>query len=352
MKSLQIMVAAHRCLCVVAALLAAQAVQAADAPPRVALDLTTERDFPITGAQEWTKLLGDLGISNVRIHSGGSAEIKVDETKPSRGGRSFRVFGVLHANGSLEVPGGNFKTSDRAAIKQWLAKLGADGREALVVEQGPFGLLPSHLEKINDDLQQVVSTTTKDEAALDVVRTIGKQLKYPLRFERGAEAVLKAARLGDDLQGLSAGAALAAACRAGGLTIAPGREAQGGLQYAIARGQRGKPGWPIGRDVGSQAPRVLPGLFDEAAVEISETPLVDVLAAVSAQLETKLLVDRYALADQQIALGELVANLPAKRTTYGLVLRRVLGKARLTYELRVDERGRPFLWVTTSKPVE
>ncbi len=46
------------------------------------------------------------------------------------------------------------------------------------------------------------------------------------------------------------------------------------------------------------------------------------------------------------------AELPSKRISYSQTLGRVLGQAKLKYELRVDEAEQPFLWVTTFKPVK
>ena len=325
---------------------------AADPSPRASFDLTTEQGFPITGAQEWTKVLSDLGISNVRIHSGAATEVKIDESQQTRGQRSYKVFGILRANGSLDLPGGNFRSADRAGLKQWLTKLGAGGKEGVTVEAGPFGLLPSQLEKINDDLEQTVAASTTGATAEKVVQAVGKQLRFPLRVDPSAETPLKRSRMIDELKGLSAGTALAAVCRSAGCILVPTPDNRGAMRYEVTHSRRGDSGWAVGRDVGSKGVRVLPGLFDNADVEISETPLLDVLTSISQQLDAPLVIDRYALADQRIDLDKLVANHPAKKTTYGLALRRVLGKALLRYELRVDEQGRPFLWVSTVQTVE
>ena len=77
-----------------------------------------------------------------------------------------------------------------------------------------------------------------------------------------------------------------------------------------------------------------------------------VLSAVQQQLEVPLFFDQYALSREQIDVDRQIANLPARNTTFAVALRRVLGKARLVYEFRVDERGQPFLWITTAKKID
>ena len=45
------------------------------------------------------------------------------------------------------------------------------------------------------------------------------------------------------------------------------------------------------------------------------------------------------------------ADVPDGRMSYSQTLRRVLSQAKMKYDLRVDEAEKPFLWITTVKPV-
>jgi hypothetical protein len=47
----------------------------------------------------------------------------------------------------------------------------------------------------------------------------------------------------------------------------------------------------------------------------------------------------------------VIVSHPRARTTYSIALRKILFQAEPTSELRVDEPGKPFLWVTTVKPI-
>ena len=153
----------------------------------ISLDLTTESGFPINGAPEWNRLLGELGVSNMRIHSGQSLQVSVEESTSGRGAHRYRVLGVLHANGQLELPGGSFRSSDRAGLKRWLDRLNDQGKEGVTVAPGPFGLLPSQLEQINDDLEQPVAVSTGTLSASRAVQAIGGKLKYRLRVDRRSQ---------------------------------------------------------------------------------------------------------------------------------------------------------------------
>ena len=63
-----------------------------------------------------------------------------------------------------------------------------------------------------------------------------------------------------------------------------------------------------------------------------------------------MLFDHNALARQGIDADKATVSHPQQRTTYSLALRKMLGKIRLKFEVRIDEAGKPFLWVSTLKP--
>ena len=46
-----------------------------------------------------------------------------------------------------------------------------------------------------------------------------------------------------------------------------------------------------------------------------------------------------------------MVTLPRSRTTYSLALKKLLFQAGLKFEVRVDEAGTPFLWISTIKPL-
>ena len=68
-------------------------------------------------------------------------------------------------------------------------------------------------------------------------------------------------------------------------------------------------------------------------------------------VEVPILMDYNAMARHGIDPAKAMVAMPAMRTVYATALRRLLGKVGLRYEIRVDEAGKPFLWITTMKPV-
>ena len=92
---------------------------------------------------------------------------------------------------------------------------------------------------------------------------------------------------------------------------------------------------------------VAPGMFEVLNVELDDIPLSQLLGVLGERLKLPMVIDRPALAAQQIDLAKHV-SLPAGQSMYAIVLRKTLFQLRLKYELRADDGDRPFVWITTS----
>jgi len=92
----------------------------------------------------------------------------------------------------------------------------------------------------------------------------------------------------------------------------------------------------------------LPELFKFLNVEITKTPVAEVLTAIGGRVKAPILIDHNSVVRFQVDLATPV-DLPKANTFYAAALDRMLFQAKLKYELRIDEANKPFLWVTTLK---
>lgn len=339
----------HRVCGIVLLAACASSAVAADAP-RVSLELVTQRGLSATAPQEWQRELAELGISGLRIRSATGADEMSIKQLGSADAPSYKVVGILAADGVLYLPGGKFTLHDTGKLRKWLDTLRDDGAEGVTGQRSAFGLTASQLEKVNGDLQTPVRFSTGDMSAQAAVGQIAAGLRIPLSLEAGAARALGGVKLSNELQGLSSGTALAVIVRPGGLVFAPRRERGGQLEYRIGRPQAGRDAWPIGWKPQKRRSQVLPDLFEMLNVEIREISVAQAVAAIQGRLKVPFLYDRNAIALYDADPAAADASVPAKRMSYSLVLRRVLAQSKLKFELRVDEREKPFLWITTVKP--
>ena len=107
------------------------------------------------------------------------------------------------------------------------------------------------------------------------------------------------------------------------------------------------PGWPV-----EEAPiKAYPKLFTRIPLQVNQTPLAGVLTAIERRLELPFLVDPGATKGKDgkaVDLATTLVSYNKKKTSYSLALSKVLlqAKPRLRHELRQDENGKRFLWIT------
>jgi hypothetical protein len=320
------------------------------AKARVSLELVTEKGLPVTGTQQWYQVLTDVGVTNLRIRSANGGDETGIEKHGTKEAPSYQVVGIVKADNTLYLPGGKFTTRDAARLKKWLADLSDLGSEGVTQPKSAFGMTPSQILDVNDDLKKPVAVATKDMPAAQAMEKIAAGLKHGFEIDAAARQALAGTKVEEDLIGLSSGTAVAVILRPAGLVLSPERPAGGTIQYRVSKPAAGRESWPIGWKLEDSDRKVLPKLFEMINVEIDETPVSDAVAALESRLKIPFLWDHNALALHGIDPAKVEAKLPAKKLSYSLILQRVLSQAKLKKELRVDEAGRPFLWITTIKP--
>ena len=106
--------------------------------------------------------------------------------------------------------------------------------------------------------------------------------------------------------------------------------------------------WPVGTRAQSGAQELAPGLLEFINVEIVDQPLDDTLNVIQQRLKIPFLYDHNALARHEVDLHASV-SLPRTRTFYKKILDQLLFQKLLRCELRTDDAGKPFVWITSAK---
>jgi hypothetical protein len=298
--------------------------------------------------QEWLQALKRAGVPNVKLRSGrpgDKPEIDVQGTPDSP---VYHVTALLGAGDQLVVPGARFRRSEAKQLVEWLddlAKRGpAERREAL----GPFGLTAKQFQEVRDDLARPAGFTTRGLARSEAIEKLRGRLGLPLQIEGELEGGDD--KLEEELGRLSCGTALACVLRPMGFAMTP-REAGGRLGYAVAKAKLDKEVWPVGWPPEKSQPELLPALFELRNVNVQGVSAAKVLEVIAKQLDVPVLMDHNALARYGIEPDKVGVSLPQQRTSYSIALRRLLFKAGLKFEVRADEAGKPFFWISTVKPV-
>jgi hypothetical protein len=327
----------------------------AEAAARVELELVMQGNFPLTSQQQWYKLLTELKVDNLQIRKAGADDKVEVKVSGSESNPVYRVRGMLTGNNELVVPGERFSSRDRARLAQWLKQLRENGPEPAKGQKSlPFGLAAKQLAAVHEDLAHTVDSSTKDLAPAEAVAKIASDLSRPLVLDAAAKAALQVAEpVREDLAGLSSGTALAYLLRPAGLVYEPRTAKQvKKIEYVVYKPIAGHTPWPVGWPPEVKPAELVPDLMETLnEIEIDET-LAETLAAIGERLGAPILYDHVALARQGVDPYKAKVSLNGKQWWYGKIIDKIMFKAKLKGEWRVDEAGKPLLWVTTYKKVK
>ena len=316
------------------------------AAPRVSFELVTDTGFAITDSQRWIDVMKDLDQSGIRIRGGRPGDETSIENRGTEASPSYHVVGILMANNQLALPYGKFSLRDRAGIAKWIEKLKDGGIDGFTTQKAAFGLTSEELVEFDKQLSKPINIDTKGVRAGDVARTISRSLNMETSVTASARrAFARNESVLDELKGLSAGTALAATLRPLGLVLAPEKPRGGKVRLVISAVREVEESWPVGWPPQAKPREAAPKLYEYLLVEVDRTPILEAIQAIQGRVETPFLFDHNGMARQQIDLTTEV-SFAKKRVQYLRVLNQVLFQARLKSEVRLDEAGKAFLWIS------
>lgn len=314
------------------------------------MELITEPGFPATGSHRWMQMLKDLNVSNLRIRSSRSGDKMGVRERGTASSPIYQVTGLLTNRNTLRLPGGEFGFGDKPGIARWIAKLKEGGESGLFETAGAFGLTATQLVKVHESLNGPVVFSTKDQRSYDAMKRIAGTLSLSFSADQGAvNRMVGDNPVRDELQGLSAGTALAAILRPLGLILVPQKQPGGQIKLLITDVRRSSESWPIGWPPEESPRDTLPELFNFLKVEIQDQPLSTALTAIQGRIKAPILYDHNSLALESIDPSQVKVSHPDVRTYYKRIVDLLVNQAKLTSELRVDEAGKAFLWISSRR---
>lgn len=318
----------------------------------VELELVGDGPGAASAFQQWLQTLSRAGVKHkVRIRSAQAIDKVGIEDRGTKDSPLYVVTGIVKSADELLLPAGRFRRRDAARLAGWLDDLAKYGPEDRRPAKSAFGLSQEEFERIHKETARPIGFSTKGLARAEAVERIGHRLSPPPKIDPKLADALKNDQVGEELSGLSCGTALAYVLRPMGWCLVP-RGLDGGTVWAVVEAQRGLEVWPVGWDREKKLwPKVLPELFELRNVNLDGVSAATALEAIGQRLKVPVLVDHNALARHGIDPAKQIVSHPRSRTNYSQVLRTILFQAGLKYELRVDEADKPFLWISTVKPM-
>jgi len=320
----------------------------AASPSNVRLEIAQMAGAPLESPQQWLQSLDRVGLAGIRIRAARPGDVSRVEQRGDGANATFQVLAVLNRRGELELPGRvRIRTGGVGQLQAWLENLAPQQTEGSGGDADrAFGLSDRELVGLYEQLATPVDASTVGESRAKLLVEIGKSASVPLEVRPDVRRqVVRSGPVQDELKGVSSGTALAALLRPLNLVMVPLQTSPGQFAMRIRREQSVVEAWPIGWPSEKTDAQTLPVLLETFPVEISDTPLTTAVSALQQRLAVPVLFDWKAINAKQLKLDEVKVNVPRTKTYYKRVLSRVLSRARLEMNVRVDEAQRPFIWV-------
>ena len=296
--------------------------------------------------QEWGKALSEAEIK-ARLRPAKEGEKPGIEVRGTDDSPIYIVTAVVEGRSELIVPGGKFRRGQMKELAAWIKDIEERGPPERRAAMGPFGLTAKQIDSIHADLSKPIGIATHGMTRSEAVQKISANLGLPLKID--GELTEGDEKIEEDLSEVSAGTALAYILRPCGFSMIP--VASGGkLGYTVAKINLDEKPWPIGTPPKNRS-EALPGLFEFRNVKVSGVSATKLLQVIGKQMKVPILFDYSAMARHGIDADKAVVEFPQARTTYSRALGRMLTKVGLKFEIMVDENDKPFLWISTVKPV-
>jgi hypothetical protein len=140
---------------------------------------------------------------------------------------------------------------------------------------------------------------------------------------------------------------VAAVARSAGAVLVP-KASRSGTELVLVPAAVGSDSWPIGwpPEVKDES-KVVPKLFDFTRVDIDGVPASRAMDAIADYIQVPMLFDYNNMVQHRVDLKKPV-KVAAGQSYYRRILDRVLFQVGLKADVRIDDAGKPFLWITTS----
>lgn len=316
-------------------------------------------------AQEWGSVLNSAGFQGVQIRGGNGSDVL--DIRDS-GADSYRVSGMLTKDNQLLLPG-NARFSIRRAreIKPYLERQIAFLRENRTAESASSEMeiasgANSGLSYGSDggaeqeflfrDLAEPVGFRTKEVSRKKVIQKLAKSFQTEVRFPKSIRQMFDDSDfVTEELEKTSRGTAFVYVLRYLGYCLVPEKDENGRYFLQVVSAEKADPNriLPVGYSVENPTVSTLHERF-QANVDGATVALV--LDSLQKRLEIPFLFDFNSMAGLGIELEEVLVRQKPAKISYRQLLDAVLYQAQMKREVRTDEAGNIFFWMTTIRKAE
>lgn len=344
---------------IVSAIFTTQALQrtVADepAPARRTLDLEiliqSQPSYRIK-SQEWGRVFQELGYS-VKFREPRAGEAPRVEDLDREDALATHVVAAMAADGSIRIGNQQFNIEKTQPLTLVLEEIRLYGAKGPPNSSPTWGLTDEQFKEVTQLLGLPVENPVELQSSILAIESIGLPANMRMKFTDDARQQALAKRLESapeaiELQGFTKGSAIAIILAQYGLGFRPKYMAPGQYDIEIDRGDESNNLWPIGWKPEQSFSEILPAYFRAIPLDVEDVEVNALLDAIADKIDVPHFSSAYALTAKGLNINALKYTRKDDRISPARLLTAVGDKLDLGFDVRVDEAGKLFLWVTTA----
>ncbi|QDU81171.1 hypothetical protein Pla110_29090 [Polystyrenella longa] len=310
--------------------------------------LTGARGQDVT-ARQWYDFFSDLMIPLRIRQTIGKEEPSITE-EIRNGVRHIHIVGVVEINGDVKLTAGRAKQNEKEKFKTWIASLKEYGALGDPAGKPLWGLSEEQYAFVRLELSTNVKADLKKSNFAEGLSRIGLPAALPVVLTDETKNHLRNVDLREfqfpeNLGGISLGSSLAIFLREFGLGFAPTRLPDGRIVLTIDPLEEDGTQWPVGWDWEGYPKQIAPSFYARTTVRVRDFTLNEFIEFIEKGTGIPIVIDHNNFRAIQLNPDDLKLTIRPDVTAWNLLLNKGLSPLRLRAERRIDETGKPFLWV-------
>jgi len=325
------------------------------APPRRTLEvevlIQSQPSYRIN-AQEWGRVFQQLGYSvKFREPRGGESPRIEDQDRDDI--LSTRVVAAMAADGTIRVGKQKFDTETTQPLILALEEIRKHGAKGPPNSSPTWGLTDDQFKDVVQLLAAPVESPVELQSSILAIESIGLPGNMKIKFTDAAREKTLGRRPESalepiELQGFTKGSAIAIVLSQYGLGFRPRYVAPGHFDIEIDRGDESSNMWPVGWKPEQSFSEILPAYFRAIPLDVEDVNINALVGAISEKMAVPYFSSASALTSKGLDINALKYTRKNDRISPARLLTAIGDKMDLGFDVRVDEAGKMFLWVTTA----
>ena len=304
-------------------------------------------------AQRWGKVLQQLGLV-VTFRDGRPGERTQIENVPNQDPPTTAIVGIMEPDGRILIRNKKYSINSPQALADLVQQVSTYGAAGPPETSPQWGLTDEQFAFVTQQLSVSVTDQIQLRTAVEAIDSLKLPSVFQVRFADSArEQAFAVADVPADslasLVGMSKGTAMAIVLAQYGLGFRP--LAGNGPGYYIIEIHAGGENdnlWPVGWKTKETLISINPALFRAVEFELEAVELKGLIAVIAERIQLPCFYADYQLQAAGINPEQLAYSRKRDKVTPSRMLTLLGDKFKMGLDVRCDEAGQCFLWVTTA----